>query len=97
MSESLSSSSQSERRRLFGPRVGAAGGCGVEATVWGGGVGRGDAGRATLRVRGERRGGLMGRGLWRRWGLTDRRGVGAGDPSKDCSARQVPRRPFPEA
>lgn len=60
---SLSSSSQSERRRLFAPRVGAAGGDGVEAIVWVGGVGRGDAGRATLRVRGERRGGLIGRGL----------------------------------
>ena len=80
------------------PRAGAdGGGGGVEASVIGGGVCRGDAGRATLlRVRGERRGVLMGSGLWRRCGL-DRRGDGLGDPcNKDCNARQVPRRPLPD-
>ena len=95
MSASLSSSQ--ERRRLLAPRAGAdGGGGGVEASVTGGGVCRGEAGRATLlRVRGERRGALMGSGLWRR-GL-ERRGDGAGDPlSMDCSARQVPRRPLPD-
>lgn len=70
-----------ERRRLFTPRAGAeGGGGGVDGIVAGGGVGRGDAGRATLRDRVERRGGLTGRGLWRRCGLADRRGDGAGDP-----------------
>ena len=39
---------------------------------------------------------LIGAGLWRRLGFAVR-GVGAGDPfRRDCSARQVPRRPFPE-
>lgn len=56
-SASLSSSSHSVRRRLFAPRAGAeGGGGGVVAILVGGGVGRGEAGRATLRVRGERRG-----------------------------------------
>lgn len=68
----------------------------MDAIVAGGGVGRGDAGRATLRDRGERRGGLSGSGLWRRWGLAERRGEGAGEPfSRDCRARQVPSRPLP--
>jgi hypothetical protein len=97
---SLSSSSALARRRLLAPRAGAeGGGGGVRARVAGGGVGRGDAGRATLRDerRGDRRGGLMGSGLWRRWALVDRRVEGAGDPfRRDCSARQVPSRPLPE-
>lgn len=68
----------------------------MDVIVAGEGVGRGDAGRATLRDRGERRGGLIGSGLWRRCGLVDRRGEGAGEPfSRDCRARQVPRRPLP--
>lgn len=97
MSASLSSS-KLERRRLFAPRAGAeGGGGGVDGMDAGGGVWRGDAGRATLRDRVERRGGLVGRGLWRRCGLTERRGDGAGDPLKrDCSARQVPSKPLPE-
>lgn len=69
ISESLSSSSKEERRRLFAPRAGAdGGGGGVEEMAAGGGVGRGEAGRATLalRGRGERRGALTGSGLWRR-------------------------------
>lgn len=49
---------------MRGTRAGAdGGGGGVEAAVVGGGVGRGDAGRATLRVRGERRGWEMANGL----------------------------------
>jgi hypothetical protein len=87
------------RRRLFAPRAGAdGGGGGVVAVLWGGGVGRGEAGRATLRVRGERRGCWeMGRGLWRRWGFGVRRDDGAGEPfNSDWSARQVPRRPLPD-
>lgn len=86
------------RRRLFAPRVGAdGGGGGVVAVLVGGGVGRGEAGRATLRVRGERRGWVTGSGLWRRWGFGVRREDGAGEPFKrDWSARQVPRRPLPD-
>jgi hypothetical protein len=82
---------------LLAPRAGAEGaGGGVVARRAGGGVGRGDAGRASLRDRDERRGGLRGRGLWRRCGFTDRRGEGAGEPlRRDWRARQVPRRPLP--
>lgn len=98
MSLSLSlPSSRLLRLRLFAPRAGAeGGGGGVVIEVIGGGVGRGEAGRATLRDRVERRGGLIGRGLCRRCGFTDRRGDGAGEPFRsDWRARQVPRRPFP--
>lgn len=63
------------------PRAGAeGGGGGVNAIGAGGGVGRGDAGRGTLRERVERRSGLIGSGLWRRCGLGDLRGDGAGEP-----------------
>lgn len=60
ISLSLLSSSVS-RRRLFAPRAGAEGaGGGVVASVDGGGVWRGDAGRATFRDREERLGVFMG-------------------------------------
>jgi len=87
------------RRRLFAPRAGAeGGGGGVRAADLGGGVGLGETGRAALCIRGERRGVLIGRGLWRRWAFTDRRDGGAGDLlRRDCRARQVPRRPLPDA
>lgn len=86
------------RRRLFAPREGAdGGGGGVRAAVLGGGVCLGETGRTTLCSRDERRAVLRGRGLWRRWAFTDR-DEGVGDLlSRDCSARQVPRRPLPDA
>jgi hypothetical protein len=68
------------RRRLFAPRAGAeGGGGGVWAVDLGGGVGLGETGRTALCDRGERRGVLSGRGLWRRWAL-DLRDGGVGDP-----------------
>lgn len=85
------------RRRLFAPRAGADGGGGGErAAALGGGVCLGETGRAAFCDRGERRGVLKGRGLWRRWDFTDR-DEGVGDLlSRDWSARQVPRRPLPD-
>jgi hypothetical protein len=99
ISASLSSSSRASRRRLFAPRDGAQGaGGGVRAAVLGGGVGLGETGRAALCDRGERRGVLIGRGLWRRCAFVERRDGGDGDPlRRDCRARQVPRRPLPDA
>lgn len=68
----------------------------MRAAVLGGGVCLGETGRTTLCDRGELRTVLRGRGLWRRWAFTDR-DEGVGDLlSRDCSARQVPRRPFPD-
>ena len=92
------------RRRLFAWRGGGGGGGagadggggGVRAAVLGGGVCLGETGRTVLCDRGERRGVLKGMGLWRRWDFTDR-DEGVGDLlRRDCSARQVPRRPLPD-
>jgi hypothetical protein len=98
ISASLSSSSKASRRRFLALRDGAQGaGGGVRAAVLGGGVCLGETGRAALCDRGERRGVSIGRGLCRRWAL-ERRDGGEGDPlRRDCRARQVPRRPLPDA